>query len=198
MADLFNLSSYEKIGLYLLIAILFVIVLKYWITNKITLYKHIKRIKRGAKGEIQAEKLLIKNGYSILSKQEEFVYTLKENDNIVSIKVVPDFIAKKNGKRYVVEVKTGSSAPSITNSSTRRQILEYYHVFDCDGVILLDMEACLFKHIDFGEIKQKQKYPIYAVGLTIIAFMGILFSSILIKITVCIALALSMYFYVRK
>jgi len=146
----------------------------------------------------QAEKLLQKNGYFILSKQKELFYTLLENDNSVKIKIVPDFIVSKKNKTYVVEVKTGTSAPSITNSSTRRQILEYYHVLDCDGVILLDMEQNVFKHIDFGDIKQRKKQPILLFGLALISLMGIVFSSLLLKVMVCLFIAFFLFLYVRK
>jgi len=198
MHDLFDLSLLEKIGLYFIIALLFIIVLKYWITSKVNSYKHNKRIKRGYKGEQEAERFLQKNGFSIISKQEEHSYTIYENQNPVAIKLVTDYVAEKDGMVYIVEVKTGSSAPSINNSSTRRQILEYYHALQCDGVILLDMEDKVFKYIDFGDIKIQKKYPLYFILTLIVAVLGIFFTSILLKIAVCMVLLLSVFFYVRK
>ena len=52
-----------------------------------------------------------------------------------------DYLATRDGSRYVVEVKTGAQAPRIETSATRRQILEYRIAFDVDGVVLVDAEA---------------------------------------------------------
>jgi len=198
MHDLFNISFLEKIGLYFIIALLFIIVLKYWITSKVNSYKHNKRIKRGYKGEQEAERFLQKNGFSIISKQEEHSYIIYENQQPVSIKLVTDYIAEKDGLLYIVEVKTGNSAPSINNSSTRRQILEYYHALQCDGVILLDMEDKVLKYIDFGNVKVQKKYSLYFILILVVAVLGIFFTSILIKIAVCMILLFLTFFYVRK
>ena len=45
------------------------------------------------------------------------------------------------GQRFVAEVKTGERAIDPTHPATRRQLMEYLHVFEVDGVLLVDREA---------------------------------------------------------
>ncbi len=57
-------------------------------------------------------------------------------------------MARKNGRTYVVEVKSGSQN-KITNRETRRQLLEYFLAYRPYGIILFDMETKKFSEIKF-------------------------------------------------
>ena len=57
------------------------------------------------------------------------------------IELRADYVVTRQGRRYVAEVKTGRVAPRIETASTRRQLLEYRHAFDVDGVLLVDADA---------------------------------------------------------
>ena len=56
-------------------------------------------------------------------------------------------------RRFVAEVKTGRRAPEPTLPATRRQLLEYLHVFDVEGVLLVDMERRKIKRIGFPQAR---------------------------------------------
>ena len=116
----------------------------------IAAFKIKRRFAVGAQAEKDAVTLLERHGYAILEGQvsEENVFLVDGEETVSAVRA--DYIAEKEGKRFVVEVKSGESAPSPTNSATRRQLLEYEHVFRPDGLILADMRQGKLKRIEFG------------------------------------------------
>ena len=109
-----------------------------------------RRFAIGAEAEIDAVALLERFGYSILDGQVSGENVFLVDGEETSSAVRADYIAEKDGQRFVVEVKSGKSAPSPTHSATRRQLLEYEHVFRPAGLILADMTAGALKRIEFG------------------------------------------------
>ena len=105
--------------------------------------------RKGRKGEGIAVKLLNKEGYEIIEEQVFFSGFLFEDNQKVEYLVKPDFIVKKNGEKFIAEVKTGASA-LIQNRNTRRQILEYSHLSQNKTVLLVDIENKKIKKIDFN------------------------------------------------
>ena len=110
------------------------------------LFYLIKR--KGRKGEGIAVKILHKEGYEIIDEQVTFSGFLFENNKKIEYLVKPDFIVKKNGEKFIAEVKTGASI-LIQNRNTRRQILEYSHLNQNKTVLLVDIENRKIKKIDF-------------------------------------------------
>ena len=111
------------------------------------LFYLIKR--KGRRGERIAVKLLHKEGYEIIDEQVALTSFLFENNIKIEYLVKPDFLVKKNGEKFIAEVKTGASA-LIQNRNTRRQILEYSHLNQNKTVLLLDIENRKIKKIDFN------------------------------------------------
>ena len=105
--------------------------------------------RKGRKGEGIAVKLLNKEGYEIIEEQVFFSGFLFEDNQKVEYLVKPDFLVKKNGEKFIAEVKTGASA-LIQNRNTRRQILEYSHLSQNKTVLLVDIENKKIKKIDFN------------------------------------------------
>ena len=105
--------------------------------------------RKGRKGEGIAVKLLNKEGYEIIEEQVSFSGFLFEDNQKVEYLVKPDFLVKKNGEKFIAEVKTGASA-LIQNRNTRRQILEYSHLSQNKTVLLVDIENKKIKKIDFN------------------------------------------------
>jgi hypothetical protein len=66
------------------------------------------------------------------------------NDAEHTVKLRADFLVTRRGHRYIAEVKTGSHVANLTHGPTRRQLLEYSHAFDVNGVVLV--------RVDDGEI----------------------------------------------
>ncbi len=128
---------------YILIAICLVfggISLRLWYNNFSSRRQQRKRFKRGIKLEKKAESYLINQGFSILGEQLEYKHSYFVNSEETSSILTIDYLVEKNGRLYVVEVKSGKTAISIKNRSTRRQLLEYAVAIECEGVYLLDME----------------------------------------------------------
>ena len=111
------------------------------------LFYLIKR--KGRRGERIAVKLLHKEGYEIIDEQVALTSFLFENNIKIEYLVKPDFLVKKNGEKFIAEVKTGASA-LIQNRNTRRQILEYSHLNQNKTVLLLDIKNRKIKKIDFN------------------------------------------------
>lgn len=155
-------------------AISIILVLYFYLKPKFNDYfinKKIKaRLKRGIKKEELASKYLIKNGFKIISHNENFSYYLKENNSKIKITIETDYIAYKNKKKYIVEVKSGNDSPKITNRNTRRQILEYYSFIKNDGVLLLNMENETLSEIKF-HLQNKCKPKFSIIIITIIEFL---------------------------
>lgn len=96
--------------------------------------------KRARRGERDAEALLGRLGYRIVDRQAgaTLVYEVDGEPREASVRA--DLLVTRRGRRYVAEVKTGREAPRPTNVATRRQLLEYAHAFDVDGLLLVDAE----------------------------------------------------------
>jgi hypothetical protein len=60
-----------------------------------------------------------------------------------------DYVTRRRGRLYGVEVKTGERATDPLHRPTRRQLLEYSRVFGFDGLYLLDMDARRLMQVAF-------------------------------------------------
>ena len=99
-----------------------------------------RQFKHGNKGEFKARKFLEKNGFQIIDEQTNLTSTISLNDKPFDISMRADYLVERNGKRAIVEVKTGKRAIEPLNIHTRRQILEYACFYDVDEVYLFDAE----------------------------------------------------------
>jgi Holliday junction resolvase-like predicted endonuclease len=142
-------------------------------------YKKLKsrrRLKRGIQKEKEAYKVLKKLGYKIIGNNIKYSYPLQVNEDSINVNLEIDYLVEKKGKSYIIEVKSGESASKITNSSTRRQILEYSQFIKNDGIFLLDMEQEILQEIIFP-IKHKNKpqpfqfFAFLLLSLSIIGFL---------------------------
>jgi hypothetical protein len=104
---------------------------------------------QGAAGEVRAEVLLRRLGFSILGRQVGVSYSVGVDGAEVAIDLRADYVVSEGGRRYVAEVKTGVFAPRIETAATRRQLLEYRVAFDVDGVLLVDAEANRVRLVEF-------------------------------------------------
>lgn len=108
-----------------------------------------RRFDRGRKMEYKARDFLIRQGFRVVDEQVEYEHSYIVDGVEHSSLIVVDYVVSRKGKTYIVEVKSGSSATSINNSATRRQLLEYSFAIECDGIYLLDMEAEELRKVDF-------------------------------------------------
>ena len=159
------------------VIILFIFILYRYIKISYSNYKSKKRtqksLKRGYIKEKEAAKYLKRKGYHILQHAKNYSYTLKFDGKSKIVTVEIDYLVKKNGRTYIVEVKSGNQAPNISNSSTRRQILEYSLFIPNDGILLLDMEKEVINEVVFPvKTKTIYNYKLIAILLSIILILA--------------------------
>ncbi len=155
----FDYSNQNHI-IFLLLATIIValafIIIKYKIKTYFQERTVRKRFERGNKLEQQAKSFLKSKGYRIIDYQSTYEHKYMEDGEVQIAEIKPDYIVKKNGKTYIVEVKSGSYAINARNKSTRRQLLEYDYVVENDGVFLLDMENRQLKLVQFKSKGEKR------------------------------------------
>lgn len=134
-------------------------------------FKIKNRLKRAKKSEIKAVDLLKRHGFEIIDIQKTENYELVVDNKVYTATVKADMIARRNNKIYVIEVKSGKKAPSLKNIATRRQLLEYYLVYQPDGLILVDMEKKKIRNIDFSITKKRIMRPIKFLRLATVFFI---------------------------
>ena len=108
-----------------------------------------RRQLRALDGERAAAHLLRAHGFAIDDAQVTHHYVLRCDGHPHTVQLRADYLVRRDGQRYIAEVKTGCDAPSLTNAATRRQLLEYAHAYDVDGVLLVDMAAGQIHHVAF-------------------------------------------------
>lgn len=100
------------------------------------------------RAEKKAERWLQRNGFQVLERQQSRPLIIQAGKISHHYSIRTDFLVKKGGKKYIVEVKSGQKNSHITDKDTRRQLLEYFLAYQSYGIILFDME-----HQKFSEIK---------------------------------------------
>lgn len=143
-------------------------------------FKLKKRFSHAKDGEVSAEALLKKHGYDLTVAQKSAKLSMWVNGQEFSYLVRPDAFAQKDGRRYIVEVKTGSVAIDPKKSATRRQLLEYYHGFDVDGLLLVDAEQQEINDVFFQSKAVKEGETIIKEILSKKAIVIAFFSGVLI------------------
>jgi len=101
---------------------------------------NVRRLRTAQKGESDAELLLESEGYLILERQISLRWMLWVNGEPQPALCRADLRVERDGLEFIAEVKTGSGTDP-TKPTTRRQLLEYLHVFDVAGVLLVDPMA---------------------------------------------------------
>jgi hypothetical protein len=112
------------------------------------------RGRRNHTAELRAERLLERAGYGIEARQATRRWSIACDGEPVEVLLRADLLVHKHGVRYVADVKTGSLAPSLRTAATRRQLLEYWHAYDVDGVLLVDMEQERIHEVVFASSTQ--------------------------------------------
>ena len=132
---------------WLLVALLLAValVVAQWLGHRFTRWnrrrKILQRVHRAGDGERIARVFLEDAGFAIEGAQVAADYDLEVDSAKITVSVRADYLVRRGGKRYVVEVKSGAVAPRIQTPATRRQLLEYQVAFAVDGLLLFDAEA---------------------------------------------------------
>ena len=99
-----------------------------------------RRWARARRGERDAELWLRRAGFTIAGRQVRAELSYAVDGSPSAVEVRADLMVERGGRRFVAEVKTGARAPRPTHVETRRQLLEYAHAFDADGLLLVNAE----------------------------------------------------------
>lgn len=142
-------------------------------------YKLKRQQKTSKRAEKAAQNFLEDQGYTILSVQQRVPIITKLDNRSYKNHVKADFIVKKDGYTYVVEVKTGEQVERPTAADIRRQLLEYYLIYRTHGVLLLDMDNNRIHTVEF-QLKLPQSTVKYITHVAAMAF-GALVVLLLIK-----------------
>ncbi|GAW92311.1 hypothetical protein [Calderihabitans maritimus] len=117
---------------------------KYW-----QRYRLKRKLSVARRAEKEAVKFLEANGYHIIDVQKRVPVRTYVDGKAHLNSVVADLVVRKNGRTYVVEVKSGKQARRVTSARTRRQLLEYFLIYRPDGILLLDMENRQLREVAF-------------------------------------------------
>lgn len=123
--------------------------LRVWWRGAMRRWRLRQRFAWASKAEDLAAGVLKKNGYRILGREVELTWSIQVDGASVPINIRADYLVSRDGRSFVAEVKTGRSAPSIENSATRRQLLEYRLAYPVHGVLLVDMERRVVRRVVF-------------------------------------------------
>ena len=141
-------------NLYIYLAVLFAgILLGAYLINIINKFFRTKGYQDRAEfaqfSEEEAEKLLKKSGYKILARHPKATVITKVDGRDAVGYVMCDYLAKKAGRVFVCEVKSGQIGTDPTEPSTRRQLLEYDYVYQPHGLLLVNMLDQKIHEVDF-------------------------------------------------
>jgi len=109
-----------------------------------------RKMARARQGETDALHFLAANGFELLATQKRLPLITYLDDEAIESYVRADYLVRRDGRTYVVEVKTGQEAPKVTTAATRRQLLEYYFAYQPDGILLLDMTHHQLQEVRFA------------------------------------------------
>ena len=108
-----------------------------------------RRSLRAREGEEDAEELLRACGFTVVERQATRQWSFDVDGEEYVAGVRADLLVEKDEALYVAEVKTGLRAPDPRHPATRRQLLEYWFVYEPDGLLLVDMERREVREVTF-------------------------------------------------
>ena len=131
----------------------------------------VKRtFKSGRIAENAAVKFLRSHGYTILASQLREDVTIYVDDDAETSIVRADYLVRCGWKLYVVEVKSGQQG-NAKLPAIRRQLLEYYMVYQPDGILLLDMQNKNLQKIRFAYAGDKKHHRCFSIILCAVAIL---------------------------
>jgi hypothetical protein len=148
--------SAETIAIAVLLGIVLMLTFAWWRARHRVGRRNRRRQSVASAGEVEAEALLAAEGFQILERQVTERWRLEIDGEPYDVHCRADLLVRARsrcrfprGSRFVAEVKTGTRAIDPTHPATRRQLMEYLHVFDVDGVLLIDMRHRRVHHVQF-------------------------------------------------
>ena len=129
------------------------VVLYHFLFHSIRSFFLKRRFSRGAEGEKEAKEYLLGHGYHIHEDQASRCMRMLIDGSVREFNIRADFIAEKNGRTCIVEVKTGGSVTDPASTATRRQLLEYAVSYDVDDIFLFDADSGILHKIELPTVR---------------------------------------------
>ena len=139
----------EQIIIIALVGMVVLLALRAWWESGRGRRRAQTRARRAGAGELDAESLLIDEGYTIVDRQVRCLWWMAVDGEEEEVELRADLLVEKDGERFVAEVKTGTHAPDPNFAPTRRQLLEYGLAYDPYGVLLVDMDREEIMEVSF-------------------------------------------------
>ena len=117
--------------------------------------------------EDRAGEMLKAHGYRPISQHPEITYNWEIDNRERSVTVTPDWLVRRDGMTFFVEVKTGEQA-NPNQAKIRRQLLEYYLFGDADGVVYFDADRDVAKEVRFP-VPIRTRSPFWMWFMTLIS-----------------------------
>ncbi|MBK7535861.1 MAG: hypothetical protein IPI49_10945 [Myxococcales bacterium] len=111
-----------------------------------------RRARRGHAGQLKAHRLLEQSGFAVVDASPRVSWTTLQDGEPCVVELRADYLVSRRGQLFVAEVKTGEAADTLTNSATRRQLLEYQLAFGVTGVLLVCPERRAIHRIEFAAL----------------------------------------------
>lgn len=146
-------------------------------------YKRLRlqhKIKKGIQGQLEAIHFLVSEGYTIDSIEERKNMIININGKAYEKEVEADLIVEKEGKSYVALVKSGKNLPKPRlDDDICSELLGYYHVFQPDGILLIDVEQLNIHEITVTSLETDRRILIITfVAIIIVLFLCLIFYKI--------------------
>lgn len=122
-----------------------------WARRGLDRLRLARRFRRGARGQARARAFLERRGFEVIAEEQAGTGVVEVDGQPAPYEVRVDYVTRRRGRLYGVEVKTGARATDPLHRPTRRQLLEYSRVFGFDGLFLLDMDARRLMQVAFPQ-----------------------------------------------
>lgn len=168
---------------HVLLAALLGAALAAWLTTRLRALRVRRRGRRaqarGARLEVEAADALRAAGFRVVTHHPEAGYPLEVDGEVFEVDLQADYLVRRDGRTFAVEVKTGGSARP-RQAGTRRQLLEYALFYPVDGVLLFDADRGRIKTVGFpvGNAASRRGRPVgpilaaFAAGAVSGALLG--------------------------
>ncbi len=154
----FDVFATVALAAVILVA-LALVMLGVWLARRMAGTRSRDRNDVAQRGEVEAERLLERAGYTIVARQVSARWCLSIDGRNVDVGVRADLVVERHGQRFVAEVKTGEHAPDPRLPATRRQLLEYCLAFGAPQVLLVDVPSRRVHVVSFPDVEVDQRAP---------------------------------------
>jgi len=122
--------------------------LVYWLRHRTSRRQIRLKADHGREMEEYAADVLEDAGYRVIGRHPKITYVWHLGGEPVETTVEADYLVKYQGRKWLVEVKTGQAAQP-TRRETRRQLLEYAHYTRAAGLLFVNGDTGIIQTVEF-------------------------------------------------